>query len=688
MAKLTLSDITNIFTAAFTLNSNNDKIEAALEKTLSRDGTAPNAMGANLDMNNNRVINLPAPVSASEPARLSELNDLIIASSNGIIATQAEAIAGTDNVKVMSPLRTKESVVANAKDGSWLPVGTGAVATTLAGKNKERLSVLDFMSDALKAKVSLWTATAADAPAIEAAITAALAEAGGDTAPQGRKLVFPQGRYMVRSMVWTGRSYDIEFEGRAQIYGCSTTAVDACIRLHNFRHWTISRMEVETDGTVAAPLYRNNYGCAIQFTSDNGSNPTQWGLLDQPYIRYFKAGIVHGTLLGQSAQAAYPQSELVIRGYKIRGVLQAFYGNANNGYITFENCILARFRAESHANGWDASQGFLLRNDVGSIVYLAGELQTSESGGYDIYGKNMKILGSVYEHSVTTYITGDVTIAHTIDNFYGSGNNPIVIEPGSVGELRLIGFDQRRPSTVGSGNRSLYANCKGSNDFTIVFDNCYLKNFVYTTNNASAHFVLGGKVRFRNTRIDNSEISMPSWYFNDEDNRFITADNTGLSIAATTPALAAAGGWTSSGTVTGGHCKYTASLPTGASSAIRVLSTDASVTVVSPGTTSGSKVSGNQQRDRIITFKLKRIATMAGNFSVQAVWTDFAGGAITGGTETVYFANQSRMDTDGFNEWQQVRCPSKPPSGAVNLRLALIASSAGCDVAITDIEII
>ena len=72
MAKLVLNNVASLtdeLSAIQTINENNDKIEAALEKTLSRDGISPNQMAVPLDMNSNRIINLPAPVSSSEPAR-------------------------------------------------------------------------------------------------------------------------------------------------------------------------------------------------------------------------------------------------------------------------------------------------------------------------------------------------------------------------------------------------------------------------------------------------------------------------------------------------------------------------------------------------------------------------------------------------------------------------------------------
>lgn len=81
MAKLTLSDIDNesVPSASTTVNSNNASVEAALENTLSRDGTAPNQMEADLDMNSNRILNLPAARSGtnSDVVRVGDLGALV-----------------------------------------------------------------------------------------------------------------------------------------------------------------------------------------------------------------------------------------------------------------------------------------------------------------------------------------------------------------------------------------------------------------------------------------------------------------------------------------------------------------------------------------------------------------------------------------------------------------------------------
>ena len=79
MAKLTLADISAGVGTATIYNANNALVEAALENTLSRDGTSPNAMGAQLDMNSNRIINLPEPVAASDAARLADVSAVVAA---------------------------------------------------------------------------------------------------------------------------------------------------------------------------------------------------------------------------------------------------------------------------------------------------------------------------------------------------------------------------------------------------------------------------------------------------------------------------------------------------------------------------------------------------------------------------------------------------------------------------------
>lgn len=61
MAKApTLTTIASGYASNTQLNANFDAIETAFENTLSLDGSVPNAMGADLDMNGNQILNASA----------------------------------------------------------------------------------------------------------------------------------------------------------------------------------------------------------------------------------------------------------------------------------------------------------------------------------------------------------------------------------------------------------------------------------------------------------------------------------------------------------------------------------------------------------------------------------------------------------------------------------------------------
>ncbi len=53
-----LLDVANILTAVTALNTNNSRIEEAFANTISRDGSTPNSMSADLDMNSNDLLNV------------------------------------------------------------------------------------------------------------------------------------------------------------------------------------------------------------------------------------------------------------------------------------------------------------------------------------------------------------------------------------------------------------------------------------------------------------------------------------------------------------------------------------------------------------------------------------------------------------------------------------------------------
>lgn len=96
MTKVTLAAVGSLIdatTAAATINSNTAAIVTAFDNTLSRDGTSPNQMEANLDMNSNHILNLPAPISTLEPLRLVDANTL---NGGGTIEVSALPVGGLE----------------------------------------------------------------------------------------------------------------------------------------------------------------------------------------------------------------------------------------------------------------------------------------------------------------------------------------------------------------------------------------------------------------------------------------------------------------------------------------------------------------------------------------------------------------------------------------------------------------
>lgn len=99
MAKVVLSDLTSIQndpSAVDTINNNSEIIEDAFDNTLSRDGSTPNQMESNLDMNNNRILNLPRPFNPNEPARLRDVGDARSLAEDAAASAAAAAISASE----------------------------------------------------------------------------------------------------------------------------------------------------------------------------------------------------------------------------------------------------------------------------------------------------------------------------------------------------------------------------------------------------------------------------------------------------------------------------------------------------------------------------------------------------------------------------------------------------------------
>lgn len=156
MAKLTLSDIANLqneSTVVTTLTANNDATEAAMENTLSRDGTGPNQMLTDYDMNNYRIINLPDALTDQEPATFSQLTTLVNAVDSGQILDYPYVTIGN------SPLTSNERAITGSQNIGITDTGPGA-AVVISTIDPELNALAQLTSAADKVPYFTGTGTA------------------------------------------------------------------------------------------------------------------------------------------------------------------------------------------------------------------------------------------------------------------------------------------------------------------------------------------------------------------------------------------------------------------------------------------------------------------------------------------------------------------------------------------------
>lgn len=121
-----LTPILSTYSSTSKLNAHLDKIEAAFQNTLSRDGSAPNEMETDINMNDNQLINVAEPLLDHNVATKRYVDDLVSGEGTYIISTSA---LGTGWGNVLANPQTG-SGPATATSYGYLATGLTATAAS------------------------------------------------------------------------------------------------------------------------------------------------------------------------------------------------------------------------------------------------------------------------------------------------------------------------------------------------------------------------------------------------------------------------------------------------------------------------------------------------------------------------------------------------------------------------------
>lgn len=157
MAKVPINRLQAGYRSSQSLNTNLETIETAFDNTLSRDGTSPNQMEAQLDMNNNRIINLPAPVGNADAVRKVDIAalDTIVDTAAGILVDAEAAATAAIAAQVAAELAETNAETAEVA-AEAAQVAAEVAAAEAAASNADRADrTLSNLSSATTATANL-----------------------------------------------------------------------------------------------------------------------------------------------------------------------------------------------------------------------------------------------------------------------------------------------------------------------------------------------------------------------------------------------------------------------------------------------------------------------------------------------------------------------------------------------------
>ena len=231
-----ISTIASGYYSRQALNTNFENIQDKFDNTLSIDGSTPNAMGADIDLNSNDLLNA------------STINTSSLYLDGNLLTTSSAAAAP------------------NANAVSYNQGGTGSVARTVEAKFKDSISVKDFGA--------VGDGGTDDTTKIQAALTAAT----------GTKNVYlPAGTYIVSTTIYIPSNTFFYGDGKNSVIkmvasqGRDTTVVMTGFRNNKRENIVIQDMEINFNRSRWTVTGGTKLSDAFNGTAGYSANQDNWG---------------------------------------------------------------------------------------------------------------------------------------------------------------------------------------------------------------------------------------------------------------------------------------------------------------------------------------------------------------------------------------------------------------------------
>jgi hypothetical protein len=409
--KIPLNDIQTKYNTNL-INSNFDRIQSEFQnKVLYRKNPTnePNSMENAIDMNSNRILNLPAPVSQQEPLRLLDLVNIQVLFKGDKGDPGATGPQGNPG-PAGSPGATGAPGAAGPQGPAGPPgidtftqTGTGAVTVSAQEKLKERVTIQDFMTTAMKNDVVAGTALVN----VETALVAALAT--------GKPVFIPKGlgwKYRLGATVFIPSGARLYSDGATMVLAGGVNnhmlrfangADDAEIRglkLDGNKANNVGGHGIASGGTGVTNC--RVFDCIVFNTSSSGiyfGGSTLTGIMCKNNYTYNNAtsGITADNLI---SQFSFNDNMAWLNGTHGVGII----GTANNGTINNNTC-------------WNNGQGDPNADNITAYTSQHDNLTFSGNNCYGGGNNGLHVGGS------RLTVTGN--------NVYGASKHGIVVRPNT-----------------------------------------------------------------------------------------------------------------------------------------------------------------------------------------------------------------------------------------------------------------